>query len=424
MSEKNVTKGPDDNSIPPVAQRFLRYVAIDTQSKEGAESYPSTEKQKDLSRLLVRELNELGLKDAAMDEWGYVTATLPGNTNKKDVPVIGLIAHVDTSPEVSGQDVKPNIHYKYSGGPIEFTGDKNVSLDPESAPHLKECVGHDIITSDGTTLLGADDKAGIAEIMTAIEWFIRNPQVLRVPIRVAFTCDEEIGRGTEHFDPGKFGATYAYTVDGETAGEIEDETFCADSAKVAFTGCNVHPGYGKDKLVNSMKAAGRFLGMLPHQRSPEATGGRQGYLHPISVQGDVESTTIKLIVRDFEEKGLESLEEELQSLVSEAAALVKGVSHDVEINHQYRNMKKHLDEDPRVVDFAIEAVKRTGFTPTRAAIRGGTDGARLTYMGLLTPNIFTGGHNFHARDEWISIQHMELAVKTLVELVKLWEERA
>lgn len=414
----------DKVDMPEVARRFLRYVKIDTQSMEESKTYPSTHKQKDLSRLLVKELKELGIEDAEMDEWGYVTATLPSTTAKENVPIIGLIAHVDTSPEVSGEGVKPIVHRNYDGGRIELPGGESVCLDPENAAHLKECAGQDIITSDGSTLLGADDKAGIAEIMTAVEWFLNHPEVPRGTVRIAFTCDEEIGKGTDHFDVEAFGAKYAYTVDGETAGEIEDETFCADSATVVFKGQNVHPGYAKNKLVNSMKAAGKLLADLPRNKAPETTEARQGYLHPISVEGDVEKTTVKLIIRDFEEKGLEDLVGELRSLVAVAAESFAGVEYELEIKHQYRNMKRHLDEDPRVVDFALEAVRRTGFTPTLAAIRGGTDGARLTYMGLLTPNIFTGGHNFHARNEWISIQHMELAVNTLVELIKLWEEKS
>ena len=413
-----------EKKLPPVAQRFLRYVMVDTQSQAGAKTYPSTERQKDLSRLLVKELQALGLEEVSMNEWGYVTATLPATTKKQDVPVIGLISHVDTSPEVSGKDVEPIIHADYDGRPLELPGHEGVRVDPAESPHLAECIGHTLITSDGKTLLGADDKAGIAEILTAVEWLLAHPEVPRGKVRLAFTCDEEVGRGTEHFDVAAFGADYAYTVDGEAAGEIEDETFCADAATVVFKGQNVHPGYGKDKLGNSMKAAGRFLDNLPRDKAPETTEGRQGYLHPITLQGDVEETTIKLIVRDFEESGLESLGAELQTIAAEAANAYPRVSHTVKTEQQYRNMKQHLDSDPRVVEFAMEAVRRADFKPTCAAIRGGTDGARLTYMGLLTPNIFTGGHNFHARNEWISVEHMKLAWKTLVELVRLWEERA
>lgn len=420
--ENETNKDPRSHAadLAAVAKRFLRYVKIDTQSSDDADRTPSTEKQKELGNLLVAELGALGLRDAAMDEWGIVTATLPAVQAPPNAPTIGLIAHVDTSPEVSGHDVKPRIHRNYGGERIDFPACKGLFLDPAEDFHLAAARGKDIITADGSTLLGADDKAGIAEIMTALEWFGQNPDVAHGPVRVAFTCDEEVGRGTDKFDVNAFGADYAYTVDGEAAGEIEDETFCADRATVTFFGKNVHPGYGKGKLVNSMRAAGRFVDSLDRDRAPETTAERQGYLHPIGLSGDVERTTIRLIVRDFEEEGLQNLEKILTVRAEQAAAAYRGVRHEVRIETQYRNMKYRLDAEPRVTELALEAVRRAGGTPHRAAIRGGTDGARLSYKGLLTPNIFTGGHNFHSRTEWIAIQDMELAVRTLVELIQLW----
>ncbi len=408
--------------LPEVAQRFLRYVAIDTQSQEDAETYPSTEKQKDLGRLLVRELRELGLEDAHMDEWGYVFATLPGNTEKK-VPVVGLIAHVDTSPEVSGANVRPLVHRNYQGGPIRLPKDGQM-ITPEDSPALAGCIGKDIVTSDGSTLLGADDKAGVAEIVTAVSYLLAHPEIPHGTLRIAFTCDEEVGRGTEHFDIEAFGADVAYTVDGESAGEIENETFCADGATVTFKGRNVHPGYAKGKLVNALKAAAAFIQALPQDKAPETTEGRQGYLHPVGLTGGAENAALKLIVRDFEEDGLRALEEYLFAAARRAEETVPGCSVEVKIEKQYRNMRLALEKRPEVVEYAMEAVRRAGGQPRLASIRGGTDGSRLTELGLPTPNIFTGGHNFHSKTEWICIQDMELAVRTLVELARIWHEQS
>ncbi|MCD6498653.1 MAG: peptidase T [Deltaproteobacteria bacterium] len=412
-----------DQDIPTVARRFMRYVAIDTQSQEEATTYPSTEKQKDLGRLLVSELKEIGLTDAEMDEWGYVFATLPGNVDKA-VPTIGLISHVDTAPAVTGKDVKPVLHRNYQGGALTLPADPSAVIDPTESPALKNCMGHDIITSDGSTLLGADDKAGVAEIMTAVEYLIAHPELKHGRVRIAFTCDEEIGRGTEHFDIEKFGAKFAYTIDGETAGEIENETFCADGATVVFKGINVHPGYAKNKLVSAIKAASFFVRSLPPDFAPETTEGRQGYLHPVSISGTEELGTVKLIVRDFEEDGLHRLEDVLRDLAERTKKEFPGSDAQVTIEEQYRNMRMKLDEAPQVVEYAMEAVKRAGAKPGLSSIRGGTDGSKLTQMGLPTPNVFTGGHNFHARTEWISIQDMELGVKTLVELVQVWSEKS
>jgi tripeptide aminopeptidase len=407
---------------PSIVERFLRYTRIDTQSAESSESFPSTEKQKELARLLAAELRELGLADAEMDEHGYVMATLPSNLPAAQrVPVIGLIAHVDTSPEVSGANVRARLHERYDGGPIALG--EGHTLTPEQSPPLREHVGHTVITTDGTTLLGADNKAGCAEIMTLVERLLRSPEIPHGTLRIAFTPDEEVGNGTKHFDVQKYGAEYAYTVDGESPGEIENETFCADSATVTFTGVNVHPGYAKDKLVSSIKAAALFVELLPPHMAPETTEARQGYLHPVSVKGGVEQTALKLILRDFEEAGLK----EQQKIIAAIAAAVElrfpKVKIETKIEESYRNMRYVLERHRHVVDHALEAVRRAGLEPKLHMIRGGTDGARLCYMGLPTPNIFTGGHLFHSRYEWIAVEDMLKAVDVLVELVRIWVEK-
>ncbi|OQX88908.1 peptidase T [candidate division KSB1 bacterium 4484_87] len=407
-----------------VVDRFLKYVKYDTQSSETSDTYPSTMKQKELGKALVEELKTMGLQDAEMDEYGYVMATLDATTDKK-VPVIGLIAHMDTSPEVSGKDVKPIIHKNYQGGDIVLPGDPEQILREEDNPALKNQTGNDIITSDGTTLLGADNKAGIAEIFDAINHLIKHPEIKHGKIRIAITPDEEVGAGTKYFDIKKFGADYAYTIDGESAGEIEDETFSADTVHLTIKGVNVHPGYAKGKLVNAIKIAGRILDQLPKDRlSPETTEKREGYLHPYVINGGVEETTIKILVRDFTVEGLHEHEDFLRGIVEKVMADYPKAQFDFKIEESYRNMKYKIDEDPKVVEYAIEAVKRSGLTPIRNIIRGGTDGSRLSYMGLLTPNIFTGGHNFHSKKEWISIQDMKKAVEVIVNLVEIWEEKS
>ena len=403
--------------------RFLKYVTFDTQSSEESKTYPSTEKQKILGQVLVEELKAMGLKDAAMDEWGYVTATLPSNVDH-DVPVIGLIAHMDTSPEVSGKDVKPQIHKNYQGGDIVL-GDSGVVIRADETPALAKQIGNDIITSDGTTLLGADNKAGIAEIFDAINHLIGHPEIKHGTIKIAITPDEEVGRGTEHFDVQKFGANYAYTIDGESLGEIEDETFCADSVTVTIDGVNVHPGYAKNKLVNAIKIGAEIIDKLPKDRlSPETTEKREGYVHPHAINGGVEKTVIKFLIRDFTVEGLKEKEAFLQEICNEVMAKYPKANLDFKVEESYRNMKYKLDEDPKVVEYAIEAVHRAGIEPIENIIRGGTDGSRLSYEGLLTPNIFTGGHNFHSKQEWISIQDMKKAVEVIVNLVQVWEEKS
>ena len=410
------------SELPTVVQRFLRYARYDTQSEEGVEQYPSTEKQKELSRLLAEELLALGLADAAMDEYGYVTATVESNITDKEVPVLGFIAHVDTSPEVSGEGVNPQLHADYDGGAIKLNDD--FTLTPEQSPQLKKFVGDTIITSDGSTLLGADNKAGCAEIMTMVERLQADPSIPHGKLRIAFTCDEEVGRGVDFFDVEKYAADYAYTVDGETPGEIENETFCADSATVTFTGINVHPGYAKDKLVSAIKGAAMFVEKLPGHMTPETTEKREGYIHPIFIDGGVEQIVLKLILRDFDEEPLKYQRVILDGIARRVIDAFPGLQVDIDYAESYRNMRFVLDDHPHAMEYALEAVKRAGLEPVLNLIRGGTDGARLSFMGLPTPNIFTGGHLFHSRFEWIAVGGMQAAVDTLVELVQIWVEKS
>jgi len=404
--------------------RFLTYVKYDTQSSEESETYPSTMKQLELSKKLVEELKELGVTEVEITEHGYVFGTLEANTDK-DVPTIGLIAHVDTSPEVSGENVNPVINENYQGGDIVLKNDTGQVIEFDMNPALKDCIGHDIITTDGTTLLGADNKAGIAEIMGAVKYLIENPEIKHGKIRISFTVDEEVGTGTQHFDVKQFGADFAYTIDGETAGEVEDETFCADTAIITINGVNVHPGYAKDKLISGIKIGAELIEKLPKDSlSPETTEKREGYLHPHSFNGGVEETKIVFLVRDFEVDGLKENEDYLQKICDELNAKYPKASVTMEIKESYRNMKIKLNEKPETIDYALEAVKRTGIEPIKNLIRGGTDGARLSFMGLLTPNIFTGGHNFHSKKEWVSIQDMEKAVETIVHLAQIWTEKS
>ena len=407
---------------PSVLQRFLRYVAIDTQSAEGVEAYPSTEKQKDLGRVLLEELKALGVADASMDDHGYVTASLPSNVDHP-VPAIGLVAHVDTSPDVSGKDVKPQIHRNYQGEVIVLPGDPNEVITAEENPDLAGLMGNDIVTSDGTTLLGADNKAGCAEIMAAVERLVKNPSIPHGKVCIGFTCDEEVGRGVDFFDVKRFGADFAYTVDGEAAGEIENETFSADAVNVVVKGRNVHPGYAKGKMINAIKVASKIIERLPKDRSPETTEKREGYLHPNTMSGGVEQVSIAFLMRDFEVDGLKEKEALLEKIVREVEAEVPGCKIELELREQYRNMRLAIDKEPRVVEYALEAMRRVGLDARLNIVRGGTDGARLSFDGLLTPNLFTGGHNFHGKREWISVQDMEKAVDTIVEILKVWSEK-
>jgi tripeptide aminopeptidase len=412
----------------PLLDRFFRYVKIDTQSQEGVEDrYPSTEKQKDLSGLLVRELKEIGLVDAEMDAYGYVTATLPGNLRHpagSKVPVIGLLAHVDTSPDVSGRDVRPVLHPKYAGDDILLPGDPGQTLRTAENPELSKHVGEDIVTSDGTTLLGADDKAGLAIIMTALDELTRRPEIERGTLRIGFTPDEEVGNGTAHFDVGKFGADFAYTVDGSTLGEIENETFNASAAVFTIRGKNVHPGYAKDKLVNAVRIAADIVRSLEKDPSPESTENREGYLHPHAIEGGVDQASVRVLIRDFEMSGVERKSKRLLEIKESISARYPKAGIDLEIRETYRNMRFKLDEDPRATEYALEAVRRAGVEPKLQIIRGGTDGAKLCFKGLLTPNIFTGAQNFHGRQEWISVRDMEKAVETLIQLVQVWVEKS
>jgi tripeptide aminopeptidase len=404
--------------------RFLSYVKYDTQSSEKSETYPSTLKQLELSKKLLLELKELGLRDTEITEHGYVFGTLLSNVDYK-VPVIGFIAHVDTSPDVSGKDVNPVINKNYQGGDIELKNDSSQVINFEMNSALKNCIGHDIITTDGTTLLGADNKAGIAEIMGAIQYMIENPHIKHGPIRIAFTVDEEVGTGTKYFDVKKFAADYAYTIDGETAGEVEDETFCADTAIIRIKGVNVHPGYAKNRMVNAIKIAAYFVDQLPtDQMSPETTEKREGFLHPHAINGGVEESEVVFLVRDFDLEGLKEKERYLENLCTEIEKKFPMSKLTMEIKESYRNMKIILDKHPEVVEYAIEAVERVGIQAFKNLIRGGTDGARLCFMGIPTPNIFTGGHNFHSKKEWISVQNMAKAVETIVHLSEIWAEKS
>ena len=413
----------DQNYNFTCVNRFLQYIKFDTQSDEESTSFPSTEKQKNLSRLLVEELKQLGLTDAHMDEWGYVMATLPSNTNKKVEP-IGFIAHVDTSPAVSGENVVAMIHKNYKGGNIKLAKDNQVIKAKEN-PDLKNMKGYDLITSDGSTLLGADNKCGVAEIIDAVNYLITHPEVKHGDIKICFTPDEEVGRGTEKFDVKKFGAKYAYTIDGQSRGEVETETFSADGVTVKFFGKNIHPGYAKGIMINSMKIAAAFIESLPKKTlSPETTDKRQGYVHPVSISGNEELTTIKFIIRDFKTPQLKKYESLLKKLAQNAVKKFPGSKMEFTVNEQYRNMKEILVKHPHVEKNAVEAMKRLNIKPIMNPIRGGTDGARLSFMGLPTPNIFAGEHSFHSKTEWVAVQDMEMAVRVIVEIAKVWEESA
>jgi len=413
----------DKNYTFTCVDRFLKYVKYDTQSDDESESFPSTAKQKILSKALAEELRAMGLKDAEMDEYGYVMATLPSNTDKK-VPAIGFIAHVDTSPAVTGLNVNPVIHKNYQGGDIVLPNDKTQVITVENNPDLKNMIGFDIITTDGTTLLGADNKAGVSEIVDAVNYLLTHPEVKHGDIKVCFTPDEEVGRGTEKFDVEKFGAKYAYTVDGSSRGEVETETFSADAVTIKFIGRNIHPGYAKGKLVNSVKVAARMIELLPKDTlSPETTDGRDGYVHCVGFNGIEEQTVVKFIIRDFEAEKLVEFENILKGLAEKAVSEYPGSKMVFEVTEQYRNMKYVLNQHPQVADYAIEAMKRLDITPILSPIRGGTDGSRLSFMGLPTPNIFAGEHSFHSQLEWVAIQDMEMAVKVIIEIAKIWEEK-
>lgn len=402
-------------------ERFLRYVRIDTQADAHSSTYPSTAKQLELSRLLVEELRALGL-EAGLDEYGYVMATVPA-TAAGDVPTVGLIAHVDVSPAAPAAGIAPQV-IRYAGEPVPLPGDPSVVLDESLEPELAEHVGHELVTSDGTTLLGADDKGGVAEIMAAVAYLVRHPELQHGVVRIGFTPDEEIGEGTTHFDLERFGADAAYTLDGSGAGEIEDETFGALAANVVFRGVSTHTGTAKGRLVSAVRAAADFVSRLPRELSPETTEDREGFVHPEEIRGATERCTVSLILRDHDEAQLAGHERLLRRLAEAAAAAWPGSSVEVTFKRQYRNMREYLRLHPQVVDAAEEAIRRAGVEPRRTIIRGGTDGARLSERGLPTPNLFTGGHAYHSRGEWICVADMGSAAETVVHLVQIWAERA
>jgi tripeptide aminopeptidase len=410
-----------DHTVTP---RFLRYVTIDTQSDPESLTTPSTEKQKNLGRVLVEELREVGLSDAEMDAHGYVYATLPANSDKV-VPVICFCSHMDTSPDCSGAGVKPQLVRNYQGGDIALPGDSTQVIRAAEHPALAKQIGNDIVTTDGTTLLGADNKAGLAEIVDAMRYLVKNPQVRYGEIKVLFTPDEEIGRGVDKVDLQRLGADFAYTIDGEAAGTVEDETFSADAAVVTIQGVSVHPGFAKGKMENAIKIAARVIELLPKDAcSPETTEGRDGFIHPQGVSAGLDSATLKFILRDFTEDGLKAKAKLLDQTVQDALRGFPRSTYRMEVVQQYRNMRQVLDRHPDVVANALEAVRRAGLTPVKNSIRGGTDGSRLSFMGLPCPNIFAGEHAFHSRLEWVSVQDMEAAVRTIVHLATIWEERA
>jgi tripeptide aminopeptidase len=395
-----------------VAENFIRYVQVDTQSDVQSSSVPSTEKQKDLSRILVEELKAIGVTDAHLDDLGYVYATIPSNTDKQ-VPVICFCSHVDTSPDSSGTNVKPLVHSNYQGEDLVLPDDEKIIIRFSEHPDLKEQIGNDIVTASGKTLLGADDKAGVAEIMDAARILMSTPEIKHGDIKILFTPDEEIGRGVDHVDLKKLGAEYAYTMDGEKAGTIEDETFSADGVKVKIDGISIHPGYAKGKMINAIKVASDIIDSLPKDRlSPETTHAKEGFVHPTNIEGTVEEATLSFIIRDHDTKKLAEHEAELESIVKEVLSKYPGAAYSFEVSEQYRNMKEILDHHSKVVEIAMMGIERAGMKVEKRSIRGGTDG----------PNIFAGGHAFHGKQEWVSIQDMQKAVLSILHIVALWEE--
>ncbi len=407
-----------------VADRFMRYVQIDTQSDPASGTQPSTEKQKDLSRILVKELQEIGIKDAELDEYGYVYATIPA-TSKKNVPVLCYCSHVDTAPDCSGKDVKPILHTKYDGKDIVLPDDPTVVVSAKDHPYLQKRIGDDIITASGTTLLGADDKAGVAIIMDLANYLIQHPEIQHGDIRILFTPDEEVGRGVNKVDMKRLGAQFGYTLDGGERGVLEGENFSADAVIVTFNGISAHPGYAKGKMVNAIKAAAAFLDKLPRNEwNPETTEGKQGFVHPVHMEGGLEKATVQFIIRDFDTPMLATHEQMLRELVDQTVKEFPGLTTEFVVKEQYRNMKEVLDGVPHVMDYAAEAYKRAGMNAERVSIRGGTDGSRLSFMGMPCPNLFTGEMGIHSKQEYVSVQDMEKAVETLVHLAQVWTENS
>ncbi|HRO75282.1 MAG TPA: peptidase T [Crocinitomicaceae bacterium] len=404
-----------------VEERFKKYVQIDTTADPNSTSFPSSMKQKDLAKVLVEELLALGLSEGYLAEWGYVFATIPATTSKANVPTICFCSHMDTAPDCSGTNVKPIVHRKWDGSPIVLPDDTTQVVTVEQHPYLKEKIGDDIITASGLTLLGADDKAGVAIIMDLANYLVSHPEVEHGAIRILFTPDEEVGRGVEKLDMKKLNADYGYTLDGGELGSIEDETFSADAVKITIHGVSAHPGYAKGIMVNSMKVAGAFLDALPKDSwSPETTEDRIGFVHPTSINGILEKTTLSFIIRDHETAKLAEYETRLKQILDTVVADYKGVTTEFEVIEQYRNMKEVLDTVPFVSEYAVQAMEQAGVTPRPTIIRGGTDGSRLSFMGLPCPNIFTGEMGIHSKHEYVSVQDMQKAVKTLVELAKIW----
>lgn len=406
-----------------VTDRFIRYAKIDTQSDPNSPTCPSTEKQKNLGRVLVEELKAMGISDAELDQYGYVYATIPSNTGKK-VPVLCFCSHMDTSPDCTGLNVDPVIHKGYKGGDLVLPKDNSQVIRFDEHPALATQIGNDIITTDGTTLLGADNKAGLAEIMDAANYLMAHPEVKHGKIRILFTPDEEIGRGTDKADMKKLGAEFGYTMDGETLGHIENETFSADAVVLNIQGFPTHPGFAKNKMQHAMKVAAEIVQRLPKNKTPETTENKEPFIHPTGVNGGLESVEMKFIIRAFDTKMLHALEEELETIVKDVLKSYNRCSYTFKVIEQYRNMKEILDTCPHVVEYAVEAVKRTGVKPVLSSIRGGTDGSRFSFMGLPCPNIYAGEHAFHSRQEWVSVQDMQKATETIVHLVSIWEEKS
>ncbi len=406
-----------------VLERFLDYVKIDTTADPESISFPSSEKQKDLARLLVQELQAMGVRDALMDEYGYVYATIESNIASDSVPVICFCAHIDTAPDCSGTNVRPIVHRNFNGAPIILPDDPTQVITVEEHPYLKTKIGEDIVTASGLTLLGADDKAGVAIIMDFANFLISHPEVKHGKIRLLFTPDEEVGRGVEHLNMEKLGADYGYTLDGGVVGSIEDESFSADAVKITIHGISAHPGYAKNKMVNSIKVAAEIIDTLPKEEwSPETTEKKEGFVHPTSIQGGLEETTLNFIVRDHLTSNLAIHEDRLRSIVETIVSNYNGVTYSFEISEQYRNMKEVIATVPFVTEYAAEAMRKVGLAPKVSSIRGGTDGSKLSFMGLPCPNIFTGEMAIHSRHEYVCVQDMENAVKTMVELVQIWVE--
>lgn len=412
------------NASHKLEDRFFTYVKVDTQSDPTSKTCPSTLKQKNLAKVLVAELLAIGIEDAHMDDFGYVYATIP-STTQKQVPVICFCSHMDTSPDCSGEDVKPIIHKNYQGEDLILPDDNSIILKLEEHKDLKDQLGNDIITASGTTLLGADNKAGLAEIMEAAAFLVQNPSVKHGTIKILFTPDEEIGRGVDKADLKKLGADFAYTVDGETLGSIEDETFSADGVKLIINGVSAHPGFAKGKMESAIKILGDILSALPKDKlTPEATSRKEGFIHPVSFYGHAEQAEAQFIIRDFDDELLKSHETFLENLVKEVLRSYPNSTYEFEVTEQYRNMKKVLDKYPQLIENGVEAIERAGLTPKKQSIRGGTDGSRLSFMGLPCPNIFAGEHAFHGKQEWVSVQDMEKAVQTIVNIACIWEEKA